>query len=309
LAHILIGEPVPTSPEYAPTAQNSGSTHERFGAHRFGATKMTTRQFSRSLLGALAGIGAALATSAGAQGPDVAQAFAPTGTLRVGVLMVSYFAAEEAAGRLTGVVPDLAIELARRLGVPVRLAQYANPVAVIEAFRAGELDVTFIGITADRAAAFDFGPVVLDLQTTYLVPAGSKITRIEEIDRPGVRVLVPARSAQEAHLRKTITQATMISVAVENPQPAVAKLSAGEADAFSHVVPMLVSAERLLPGSRILPGSYYNVPIAIGYAKDRPATVADYAKRFAEDVKASGFVQQSLDRAGASVRGVVVSAQ
>jgi hypothetical protein len=92
---------------------------------------------------------------------------------------------------------------------------------------------------------------------------------------------------------------------VENPKQAVDILAKGEADAFSHVVPMLVSAQAGLAGSRILPGSYYNVPIAIGYAKDRPA-VADYARAFAENVKTTGFVQASLQRAGDSVKGVVV---
>jgi polar amino acid transport system substrate-binding protein len=265
------------------------------------------RQSLRQLLGALAWLALACVASADAQAPDIAKAFAPGGTLRVGVLMVSYFGIEDkATGELQGVVPDLGRELARRLGVPAQLIKYDNPIAVIDAFRKGDLDVTFVGITADRAAAFDFGPVVLDLQTTYLVPAASAIKAIEEIDRPGVRLLVPAHSAQEAFLKKTIAQATMISVAVENPRQAVEKLTAGEADAFSHVAPMLASAQRALPGSRILPGSYYNVPIAIGYAKERPGAVKDYAKQFAEDVKKSGFVQQSLDRAGDSVKGVVV---
>ena len=177
-------------------------------------------------------------------------------------------------------VPDLGRELARRLGVPAQLVKYENPGAVIAAFRDGKVDVTFIGITADRAAAFDFGPVVLDLQTTYLVPAASTIASIDEIDRPGVRIVAPARSAQDAYLRKIITNATITNVVVENPKPAVDVLAAGEADAFSHVVPMLVSAQALLPGSRILPGSYYNVPIAIGYAKGRSGAAADYAKAF-----------------------------
>jgi polar amino acid transport system substrate-binding protein len=265
---------------------------------------MDAHHLARLALGAFAWLAAA-GVPAQAQGPDLAKAFAPTGTLRVGVLMVTYFAIDK-GGELEGVVPDLARELARRLGVPVRLEKFANPVAVIEAFRKGELDATFIGITADRAAAFDFGPVVLDLQTTYLVPAASAIHSIEEIDRPGVRLLVPARSAQEAHLKKALTKATMISVAVENPKPAVDKLVAGEADAFSHVVPMLVSAQRMMAGARILPGSYYNVPIAIGFAKDRPAAVKDFAAQFADDVKRSGFLQQSLDRAGEGVKGVVV---
>jgi len=266
---------------------------------------MNARRLARLALGACAALAAAASGPAHAQ-TDLAKAFAPTGTLRVGVLMVTYFALADQAGDLAGVVPDLGRELARRLGVPAQLVRFANPIAVIEAFRKGELDATFIGITADRAAAFDFGPVVLDLQTTYLVPAASTIQAIDEVDRPGVRLLVPARSAQEAHLKKTLSKATMISVAVENPKPAVEKLAAGEADAFSHVVPMLVSAQRMMAASRILPGSYYNVPIAIGFAKDRPAAVRDFAARFVGDVTGSGFVQQSLARAGDSVKGVVV---
>ena len=268
---------------------------------------MSVGHCARVLLGMLIWFANFCAAPAHAQS-DLAKAFAPTGTLRVGVLMVTYFALPDQSGGLTGVVPDLARELARRLGVPAQLVRFDNPIAVIEAFRKSELDATFIGITADRAAAFDFGPVVLDLQTTYLVPAGSPIKAIDEIDRAGVRLLVPARSAQEAHLKKTLTKATMISVAVENPKPAVEKLAAGEADAFSHVVPMLVSAQRMLAGSRILPGSYYNVPIAIGFAKDRPAAVKDFAEKFAADVKSSGFVQKSLERAADSVKGVVVHA-
>jgi polar amino acid transport system substrate-binding protein len=265
---------------------------------------MTRALFAVSLGMAVAGFG----MSANAQQPsgEVAKLFAPTGPLRVAVLMVTYFAIDnKASGELAGVVPDLGRELARRLAAPVQLIRFDNPIAVIDAFKNGSVDVTFIGITADRAAAFDFGPVVLDLQTTYLVPAASPIKTIAEIDQPGVRLLVPMRSAQEAYLKKTLTKASIINVAVENPKQAVDILAKGEADAFSHVVPMLVSAQAGLAGSRILPGSYYNVPIAIGYAKGKPA-VADYARSFAEDVKASGFVQASLKRAGDSVKGVVV---
>jgi polar amino acid transport system substrate-binding protein len=239
--------------------------------------------------------------------PELIQQLAPSGRLRVGVLMVSYFADEDPAHQLTGVVPDLGVELARRLNVPAELVPVANPAKMLEAFSRGELDVTFIGITADRAELIEFGPVVLDLQTTYLVPASSRIHSIAEIDQPGLRILVPQRSAQEAHLKKTITKATMISVAVETPKPAVDQLKAGQADAFSHVVPMLVSAQADMPDSRILPGSYYNVPIAIGVAKNRAPSALEYCRRFADEVKKSGIVQEAIERAG--VKGVVAGPQ
>jgi polar amino acid transport system substrate-binding protein len=235
---------------------------------------------------------------------SIVETLAPTGRLRVAVWTLPFFALER-AGALEGIIPDLAAGLARRLGVPLDLTGYAAPAALVEAFRGGAVDATFVGVTADRAEVIDFGPVILDIQTSYLVPASSAIARIADVDRPGVRILVPSRSAQEAHLKKTIAHVTLIPVPPENPKEATELLGAGRAEAFSHVAPMLGRAQGSLPGSRILPGSYFNVPIAIGIAKGRPPAAADYARQFAEDVKASGFVQQAIDRA--DVKGIVVA--
>jgi polar amino acid transport system substrate-binding protein len=234
----------------------------------------------------------------------IAEALAPTCRLRVAVWTVPYFAVEQ-AGILAGIIPDLGAELACRLGVPLELIRCATPGALIEAFRSDAADVTFVGITADRAEAMDFGPVVLDIATSYLVPQSSAITAIADVDRAGVRVLVPARSAQEAYLRKTMVHATLISVAPESPQDAIEMLASGAADALSHVAPMLASAQPRLSGSRILTGSYFNVPVAIGITKGQPRAAADYVRRFANDVTSSGFVQQAIDRAG--VTGMVVA--
>ena len=229
---------------------------------------------------------------------DAAGELAPTGTLCVAVWTVSYFAVpDQATGRLTGVIPDLGEALARRLDVPAELIAFDNPAAILAAFRHGAVDVTFLGITADRAEAMAFGPRVLDLQTTYLVPAGSPIASVDAIDRPGVRILAPERSAQGAHLKTTLRHATMIPVPVGSPGEVIARLAAGAADAFSHVVPMLAAAQGALPGSRILPGSYFDVPVAIASAKGRPLAAA-FCRRFIEDAKASGLIAAAIARAG-----------
>lgn len=234
---------------------------------------------------------------------SLASQLAPTGTLRVGVWTVPYFARVHIGG-LRGVIPDLSAELARRLGVKLDLVKFENPARMIAAFRDGSLDVTFIGITADRAEAINFGPVVFEIQTTYLVPASSMIGAIVDVDRAGVRIAVPAKSAQEAYLTKTLTAATLHPVPAESPDHAVDLMKAGEVDAFSHVAPMLAVVQGGLPGSRILPGSCFTVPIGIGLAKGRPPAVADFARSFAEDLKRSGFVEQAAVRH--AIVGVVV---
>jgi polar amino acid transport system substrate-binding protein len=234
----------------------------------------------------------------------IASQLAPTGTLRMAVWMVPYFARMQVGG-LRGIIPDLAAELAQRAGVKLDLVKFENPARIITAFRDGSLDATFVGITAERAEVIDYGPVVFEIQTTYLVPATSTIASIAEIDRAGVRIAVPAKSAQEAHLAKTITAATLLPIPAEAPQRAIDLLKAGEADAFSHVAPMLAAVQGDLPGARILPGSYFNVPIAIGVAKGRPPAVADFARTFVEHAKQSGLLLEAIARAG--VPGLVAA--
>jgi hypothetical protein len=68
---------------------------------------------------------------------------------------------------------------------------------------------------------------------------------------------------------------------------------------------MLATAQPALPGSRILPGSYYDVPIAIGYPKGSPGTVVEYAK--GADMKTSGFAQKAIERMGKKADGVVIA--
>ena len=263
----------------------------------------------RRFLLSIFAVGLVMSQAAQAQpSAEIASQLAPTGKLRVGLLMLTYFANENAAaGQPIGLMPDLGKELARRIGVPYEPVRIKNPAEMIEGFKNGTLDVTFIGITADRAAAFDYGPVVVDLQTTFLVPGPSPIKAIADVDQPGTRIVVPIRSAQEAKLKTIITKATMLPVPVENPKTAVEMIAAGKADVFSHVVPMLALAQPALPGSRILPGSYFNVPTAIGYRKGQSAAVVEYCKSFVADVKASGFVQKAIDNMGKDAQGVVVA--
>jgi ABC-type amino acid transport substrate-binding protein len=72
-------------------------------------------------------------SQAGAQA-GIGRQIAPTGKLRVGVLMLSYFAAED-GDTLRGWSPDLGIELAQRAGVPHELVPIHNPADMIDAFR------------------------------------------------------------------------------------------------------------------------------------------------------------------------------
>src|SRR5256885_6627243 len=110
------------------------------------------------------------------------------GKLRVALHLAQY-TKDPVTGELRGlgsgtVMVQIAHALAARLGVEVQLAGYPTPPTVVECLMAGECDVGFGGF--ERAVEVALSPPFLQLDYTYLVPAGSSIRRIADSDQPGV---------------------------------------------------------------------------------------------------------------------------
>ena len=66
--------------------------------------------------------------------PEVRQAFAPTGTLRVGLTLGSPLGVirDAASGEMKGVGFDLGQALAQRMGVPFEPVRYPSPAALVD---------------------------------------------------------------------------------------------------------------------------------------------------------------------------------
>ena len=119
--------------------------------------------------------------------PSVRSELAPTGTLRVGVNLGNFLLVNKdpASGALRGIVPDLAAELARRLGgLPVELLPKPGAGEVADAV--AQWDVAFIGAEPKRAEQIAFTTAYLEIPATYLVPPGSPIRAVDEVDRPEI---------------------------------------------------------------------------------------------------------------------------
>jgi polar amino acid transport system substrate-binding protein len=226
---------------------------------------------------------------------------APTGILRVGVNLGNFLLVNrQPAGTLKGVVPDLAAELARRLGgVPVELLPKPGAGEVADAV--AQWDVAFIGAEPKRAEQIAFTTAYVEIPATYLVPPGSPLRSIEEVDHPGVRIATSARSAYDLYLSRSLKHAQLVRA---EGLPASYDLFVREKlDALSGLLPRLVTDVTRLPGARILEGQFTAVQQAIGTPKAR-AGAARYLQSFVDDIKASGLVAELIERHGA--KGVAV---
>src|SRR5262245_62670447 len=116
----------------------------------------------------------------------------------------------DAAGGPVGVAPDMAGEIAKLLGVPVQLVPFKAPGELADAAETGAWDIGLIGAEPQRAEKIAFTPAYVEIEATYLVPAGSPVRSLADVDRPGVRISVTGRSAYGLWLDRHIKHATLV---------------------------------------------------------------------------------------------------
>jgi ABC-type amino acid transport/signal transduction systems, periplasmic component/domain len=217
------------------------------------------------------------------------------GKIRVGIH--SFYTKDSRTGELravsTGIIfLDIARILGARIGVEVLPVWHPTIPEMLTCLTAGECDVGFMGPDPSRAGV-DFSPPFIQLDYTFLVPTGSSIQRIADADRPNVRVAVVRDHASTLTLSRIFKHAQLIYAAT--PDPTFELLRSGQADAFASVRGVLLGYASKLPGSRVLEDHYGANLVGMVVPKGQTKRLA-YITEFVEHAKASGLVQQAIER-------------
>ena len=225
---------------------------------------------------------------------------APTGALRAGINLSNFLlvTGKTDAGDPAGVSPSMAAEIARRLDVEIEYVQFKTPGELADAATDNVWDIGLIGAEPARAKHIDFTLAYAEIEATYLVPAGSPLNKIEDVDQPGIRISVPARAAFELWLTDNIKHAELHRAVGRQAYDDFVALGM---DALAGLRAGLVNDVEKLPGSRILEGKFTSVQQAIGTPKGRPAA-AQFLSDFVAQAKSSGLVAQLIDQFGVAGR-------
>ncbi len=239
--------------------------------------------------------------------PPPTTEFAPTGTLRVAINHSNPILAtrDPNTGELKGIAVDIARELARRLAVPVTLIPFDAAGKISDTARTNVWDLAFLGIDPARAQDIDYSASYVELEGTYLVPAGSTLRTMADVDRPNIRISVTTKSAYDLFLTRAIRNAELVR-APSTPE-SIDIFATRKLEALAAPRTALVPVAARLPGSRILEGHFMTIPQAAGIPKGRPAA-ARYLHAFIEEMKSSGFVAQALKRHGLTANDALVAA-
>jgi polar amino acid transport system substrate-binding protein len=206
-------------------------------------------------------------------------------------------------GEQGGVAVEFAHELARRLAVPLEIIPYQSAGALADSVSTGTWDISVLGDEPQRAKVIAFATPLTEIEATYLVPAGSPIKSISEVDWPGIRIVSPAKSAYDLYLSRTIKNAQLVQIA--GSTAAQEHFVKEKLDVLAGLKPGLLEFAPTLPGSRILDGNFTVVRHTVGMPRDGRDAAAAYLRDLVEDVKASGLVAKWIEKSG--VKGLSVA--
>ena len=232
--------------------------------------------------------------------PDVLKDLAPTGTLRASINLGNIVLANGTPENPGGITPELARELAKRLGVPSQLKCFDAAGKAFEALKAGQVDIVFLAIEPVRAAEIEFTAPYVIIEGVYAVPKESKLNSPADVDQPGIRVGVNVASAYDLFLTRSLKNATLVRSEDGAETFLTEKLEA--AGGVKQALQKFIAAN---PGVRLIDQRFMEIRQAMGTAKGKTAGAA-YLRSFIEEMKQNGFVadalkrQQSRDAAGAA---------
>ena len=232
---------------------------------------------------------------------DLRESLAPTGKLRASLYLggPTNVIVHPTTGEMKGVGYEIGKELARRLGIPYEPVIYKTPKLLVDDIESDNWDVAFIARSSTREKIMKFSETYLSLEQGFLVPTDSSIKTMEEVDRPGIRVGVPAGGSVIPRVAGVLSDEKLVEVGMPK---AAALMRSGAVDVFSANKGNLYQISDQLPGSRVLDGYFSVDEFALGIPTGRKIEMSPL-NELIEEIKSQGLIEAASKRAG--VRGVV----
>jgi len=225
--------------------------------------------------------------------PDIVTDLTPAGALRTALNLGNPVLVQGTAAAPTGVTVDIANEIAARLGVEPEFQCFAGARESFESTAAGEADICFLAIEPARAEKIAFTAPYVLIEGVYAVRRESPLVTVADVDHEGIRIGVKHGSAYDLFLTRTLRQATIVRGA-EGTEAFVSgnlQVAAGVREPMTE----FVAAH---PEYRLIEGRFMEIPQALGTVKTKRPETIKFLHDVVEELKASGFVAESLRRSG-----------
>lgn len=224
---------------------------------------------------------------------SIVSGLAPTGALRAAINLGNSVLAQGDSTAPQGVSPGLARRLAAELGVPVRFTCFQMAKHSFQAVARGTADIGFMAIEPARSAEVSFTAAYVLIEGVYVVPVGSPLSSVAEVDGPGVRIGVKDGSAYDLFLTRTVQHATLVRGA-----EGVEVMHSHGLEAGAAVRQPGAAWVATRPEYRLIDEPFQQIEQAMATGPDRPPEAVAFLAEFVERAKADGFIREQLDLSG-----------
>ncbi|WP_237774387.1 transporter substrate-binding domain-containing protein [Actinosynnema sp. ALI-1.44] len=222
----------------------------------------------------------------------IADDLARTGTLRASINLGNPILAQGTPSEPTGVTVDIATELGRRLDVPVQFVCFDAARKSFEAMTAGEADICFLAIEPARAKEVAFTAPYALIEGVFAVPTSSPLKTVADVDGEGVRIGVQRGSAYDLYLTRTLQHATVV-----RGEEGTAVFHPADMDVAAGIRQPMTEFVAANPDLRLIDEAFMHIQQAVGTTKTRQPETIEYLHGVVEELKANGFIAESLRRA------------
>jgi polar amino acid transport system substrate-binding protein len=223
----------------------------------------------------------------------IASDLAPGGVLRAAINLGNPVLAQGTAAAPRGVTIDIGREIAARLGIGVEFVCFDAARDSFGALMTEEADICFLGIEPARADEVAFTAPYVLIEGVYAVPDGSPLATVADVDSPGVRIGVKQGSAYDLFLGRTLRHAAVVRGAEGTEVFLTENL-----EAAAGIREPVTEFVRTHPGTRLIDGRFMEIRQAVGTTKAKRPETTRFLYGLVEELKASGFIADSLRRSG-----------
>lgn len=235
----------------------------------------------------------------------IVQSFTPTGKLRASINLGDPILAnrDPITQQPVGVSIDLANAFAQRLGVEAEFVVFDTAAKSVEAVTLENADIGFFAIDPSRGESITFTAAYVLIEGSYMVRTDSSIQTNEEVDKAGGRITVGKGSAYDLFLTRELKHAEIVRAP---SSPTVVDVFVEQnLDVAAGVRQQLEADAQRFPNLRLLPGRFMVIQQAMGLPKSRGEPAAEILRHFVEDMKTTGFIEESMRRYG--IKGASVA--
>ncbi len=236
--------------------------------------------------------------------PHIVKELAPNGVLRAGINLSNFLlvTGQGINGDPEGVAPDMAQEIANKLGVKLKLVPFKGPGLLADAADQDIWDIGLIGAEPARAEKIKFTNSYVEIEATYLVRNDSPFKHANDVDKLGATIAVSERTAYDLWLVRNIQNATIVHA--QGFDATVDIFIKQKIDALASLRPALLKDVENIPNTRILHGRFTSIKQSVGTSK-KNIHAHIFLEEFVQDSVKSGFVQKLIEKH--KVNGLSVS--